>query len=135
MTVDRAWASIADRIGDRQVLALEQSAIRIPSTTFEEGKLADHLASYMSDAGLDVEMMEVNHAAKPGKRTRQPIGRLRGTGKRPGARRYHPRVLVSVNVSDPSDAAGCDPRCPGSDSGRPPRSAISGLCHHSSSVG
>jgi hypothetical protein len=34
MTVDRAWASIADRISDRQVLALEQSAIRIPSTTF-----------------------------------------------------------------------------------------------------
>src|SRR5262245_54948567 len=80
MTVDRKWASIADRISDRQVLALEQSAIRIPSTTFEEGKLADHLASYMSDAGLDVEMMEVNHPAKPGKRSRQPIGRLRGTG-------------------------------------------------------
>src|SRR5262252_8860899 len=80
MTVDRAWASIADRISDRQVLELEQSAIRIPSTTFEEGKLADHLASYMSDAGLDVEMMEVTHPAKPGNRTRQPIGRLRGTG-------------------------------------------------------
>ena len=69
MTVDRAWASIGDRISDRQVLALEQSAIRIPSTTFEEGNLADHLASYMSDAGLDVQMMEVNHPAKPGKRT------------------------------------------------------------------
>src|SRR5499433_3286362 len=80
MTVDRAWASIADRISDRQVLTLEQSAIRIPSTTFEEGALADHLASYMSDAGLDVEMMEVTHPAKPGKRTRQPIGRLRGMG-------------------------------------------------------
>src|SRR5262245_19870351 len=83
MTVDRAWASIADRISDRQVLELEQSAIRIPSTTFEEGKLADHLASYMLDAGLDVEMMEVNHPAKPGKRTRQPIGRLGGTGGGP----------------------------------------------------
>ncbi len=83
MTVDRAWASIGDRISDRQVLALEQSAIRIPSTTFEEGNLADHLASYMSDAGLDVQMMEVNHPAKPGKRTRQPIGRLRGTGGGP----------------------------------------------------
>ena len=70
MTVDRAWASIADRISDRQVLELEQSAIRIPSTTFEEGKLADHLASYMADAGLDVEMMEVSHPARPGQRTR-----------------------------------------------------------------
>jgi hypothetical protein len=37
MTVDRAWANIADRISDPQVLALEQSAIRIPSTTFEKG--------------------------------------------------------------------------------------------------
>src|SRR5262249_60482337 len=61
MTVDRAWASIADRISDRQVLELEQSAIRIPSSTLGEGKLADHLASYMSDAGLDVEMIEVKH--------------------------------------------------------------------------
>src|SRR4029453_11396932 len=60
-----------------------QSAIRIPSTTFEEGNLADHLASYMSDAGLDVEMMEVNHPAKPDKRTRQPMGPLGGTGGAP----------------------------------------------------
>src|SRR4030095_5662241 len=75
MIVDRAWASIADRISDRQVLALEQSAIRIPSTTFEEGTLADHFANYMSDAGLEVEMMEVSHPAKPGKRTRQPVAR------------------------------------------------------------
>jgi acetylornithine deacetylase/succinyl-diaminopimelate desuccinylase-like protein len=65
------------------VLALEQAAIRIPSTTFEEGALADHLARYMSEVGLDVEMMEVTHPAKPGKRTRQPIGRLRGTGGGP----------------------------------------------------
>lgn len=83
MTVDRAWERIADRISAAQVLALEQAAIRIPSTTFEEGALADHLANYMSDVGLDVEMMEVTHAAKPSKRTRQPIGRLRGTGGGP----------------------------------------------------
>jgi len=83
MTVDRTWERIAEGIGDRQVLALEQAAIRIPSTTFEEGALADHLASYMADAGLDVEMMDVTHPAKPGKRTRQPIGRLRGTGGGP----------------------------------------------------
>src|SRR5256885_8478055 len=80
---DRTWERIAERITDRQVLALEQAAIRIPSTTFEEGALADHLASYMSDVGLDVEMMDVTHPAKPGKRTRQPIGRLRGTGDGP----------------------------------------------------
>ena len=83
MTSDSSWGRIADRISDRQVLALEQAAIRIPSTTFEEGALADHLARYMSEVGLDVEMMEVTHPAKPGKRTRQPIGRLRGTGGGP----------------------------------------------------
>src|SRR5947207_7880026 len=82
-------ADVADRqkilagISDTQVLKLEQAAIRIPSTTFEEGALADHLANRMSDIGLDVEMMEVTHWAKPGKTTRQPIARLRGTGGGP----------------------------------------------------
>ncbi|HVQ77920.1 MAG TPA: M20 family metallopeptidase [Candidatus Binatia bacterium] len=83
MSIDSDWGKIAERITDRQVLALEQAAIRIPSTTFEEGPLADHLANYMADAGLDVEMMDVTHPAKPGMRTRQPIGRLRGTGGGP----------------------------------------------------
>src|SRR5438128_10237896 len=83
MTVDRTWERIAERISDRQVLALEQATIRIPSTTFEEGALADHLASYMADVGLDVELMDVTPPANPGKRTRQPIGRLRGTGGGP----------------------------------------------------
>ena len=77
------WNTIAAGITDRQVLALEQAAIRIPSTTFEEGPLADHFANYMSDLGLDVEMMEVTHWAKPGQKTRQPIGRLKGTGGGP----------------------------------------------------
>jgi acetylornithine deacetylase/succinyl-diaminopimelate desuccinylase-like protein len=83
MATDSRWTRIANGITDRQVLALEQAAIRIPSTTFEEGALADHLANYMSDVGLDVEMMDVTHPAKPGQRTRQPIGRLRGTGGGP----------------------------------------------------
>jgi acetylornithine deacetylase len=70
-------------ISDEQVLKLEQAAIRIPSTTFEEGVLADYLANHMSDLGLDVEMMEVTHAGKPGQKTRQPIARLEGTGGGP----------------------------------------------------
>src|SRR6267142_1580313 len=74
------WKKIIAGISDEQVLRLEQAAIRIPSTTFEEGALADHFATYMSDLGLDVEMMDVTHWAKPGKKTRQPIARLRGTG-------------------------------------------------------
>src|SRR5256712_11315841 len=74
------WKKIVAGISDEQVLKLEQAAIRIPSTTFEEGALADHLANRMSDIGLAVEMMQVTHWAKPGKTTRQPIARLRGTG-------------------------------------------------------
>jgi acetylornithine deacetylase len=75
--------TILGRIREERVLALEQAAIRIPSTTFEEGPLADYLAHYMAGIGLDVEMMEVTHAARPGKTTRQPIGRLKGTGGGP----------------------------------------------------
>ena len=75
--------SILARITDEQVLALEQAAIRIPSTTFEEGRIADLFANYLSDIGLKVEMLEVTHPAKPGKTTRQPIGRLAGTGGGP----------------------------------------------------
>lgn len=77
------WGKILAGISDAQVLALEQAAIRIPSSTFEEGELADYLASHMSDIGLDVRMMEVTHPAKPGTMTRQPIARLRGTGGGP----------------------------------------------------
>ena len=77
------WNKIGAGISDQQVVALEQAAIRIPSTTFEEGKIADLFANYMSDLGLDVEMMEVTHWAKPGQKTRQPIGRLKGTGGGP----------------------------------------------------
>ncbi|MGH7333287.1 MAG: M20 family metallopeptidase [Candidatus Rokuibacteriota bacterium] len=80
---DSAWGVIVEGISDQQVLALEQAAIRIPSTTFDEGRLADHLANYMSDFGLEVEMMEVTHPGKPGARTRQPIGRLGGRGGGP----------------------------------------------------
>src|SRR5205809_8055168 len=74
------WKKIVAGISDEQVLKLEQAAIRIPSTTFEEGTLADYLANHMSELGLDVEMLEVTHWAKPGKKTRQTIARLRGTG-------------------------------------------------------
>src|SRR5262249_16967513 len=94
-------------ISDEQVLKLEQAAIRIPSTTFEEGTLADYLANHMSDIGLDVEMMEVTHWAKPGKTTRQPIARLRGTGGGPSLMlngHMDPGVEMSGWSVDPSAA-------------------------------
>src|ERR1700682_895189 len=75
--------SILARVTEEQILALEQAAIRIPSTTFEEQRIADLFANYLSDIGLKVEMLEVTHPAKPGRTTRQPIGRLAGTGGGP----------------------------------------------------
>jgi acetylornithine deacetylase/succinyl-diaminopimelate desuccinylase-like protein len=76
------YRRILGMISDEQVLTLEQAAIRIPSSSFEEQELADYLANYMSDMGLDVEMMEVQHPTQPEKKSRQPIGRLKGTDGR-----------------------------------------------------
>jgi acetylornithine deacetylase len=67
----------------RRILELEQRSIRIPSPTFEEGEIADLYASTMADIRLDVEMMDVIHPQDPAKKSRQPIGRLRGTGDGP----------------------------------------------------
>jgi acetylornithine deacetylase/succinyl-diaminopimelate desuccinylase-like protein len=57
------YRKILGMITDEQVLALEQAAIRIPSSS--------------------VEMMEVQHPTQPDKNSRQPIGRLKGTGEGP----------------------------------------------------
>src|SRR5262249_61634895 len=66
-----------------RVLDLEQRSIRIPSSTFAEGTIADLYADYMSGIGLEVEMQEVPHPRDPQRRSRQPIGRLRGSGGGP----------------------------------------------------
>ena len=70
-------------VDQNKILDLEQRSIRIASSTFEEGQIADLYANTMSDIGLDVEMMEVAHPTNPAKKSRQPIGRLRGTGGGP----------------------------------------------------
>jgi acetylornithine deacetylase/succinyl-diaminopimelate desuccinylase-like protein len=70
-------------IDERRLLELECNAIRIPSSTFQEGKVADFYANYLAEIGLDVEMMEVAHPHEPDVKSRQPIGRLAGTGGGP----------------------------------------------------
>ena len=40
-------------IDSDRILALEQSLIRIPSSHFQEQAIADYLADYMSELGLD----------------------------------------------------------------------------------
>ncbi|MBO0743274.1 MAG: M20/M25/M40 family metallo-hydrolase, partial [Hyphomicrobiaceae bacterium] len=70
-------------IDEKRILDLEQRSIRIPSSTFEEAKIADLYADYMSSVGLEVEMQEVTHPFEPQLKSRQPIGRLKGSGGGP----------------------------------------------------
>jgi acetylornithine deacetylase len=79
--IDTAPAIAA--VDERRILDLEQRSIRISSPTFQEGEIADLYARAMADIGLEVEMMEVLHPQDPTKKSRQPIGRLRGTGGGP----------------------------------------------------
>jgi len=72
------YRKILAMITNEQVLALEQAAIRIHSSFFEEHEVADYLTNYMFDTGLKVEIMEVQHPTQPDKKSRQPIARLKG---------------------------------------------------------
>ena len=83
MSVDAASEEILSEISQERLLALERALIQIPSSAFEEHEIADYLANYMSDIGLDVEMMQVENPRQPGSFSRQPIGRLIGTGGGP----------------------------------------------------
>ena len=79
--IDTAPAIAA--MDERRILDLEQRSIRISSPTFQEGEIAELYAQAMGDIGLDVEMMEILHPQDPAKKSRQPIGRLRGAGGGP----------------------------------------------------
>jgi len=63
------------------VLHLAQQLIRTPSSSFKERALTELLAAHMKNMGMQVEIMEVAHPHDPAKRTSQPIGRLKGTGR------------------------------------------------------
>lgn len=70
-------------ITSEDVTDLAQNLVRIDSRTFAEHECADYLADVMRDIGLDVTMMDVQHAFYTDRRSRQPIGRLKGTGGAP----------------------------------------------------
>jgi acetylornithine deacetylase len=78
MTTD--LTTVQRYVDPKRVLEIEQALLRIPSSAFEEHAIADHLAERMADIGLDVTMMDVPHPHHPASKSRQPIGRLRGTG-------------------------------------------------------
>jgi acetylornithine deacetylase/succinyl-diaminopimelate desuccinylase-like protein len=72
--------SVQKHVDPARVLEIEQALLRIPSSAFEEQAIADHLAERMTDIGLDVMMMEVQHQSNSASKSRQPVGILRGTG-------------------------------------------------------
>ena len=78
-----AIRAVAEQVDASRLLKLEQDLIRIPSSTFHEHEIAGYLADYISDIGLAVDMMDVPHPSEAGKVSRQPIGRLAGTGGGP----------------------------------------------------
>lgn len=77
---DEDVKKVLNNIDQERLLALEVNSLRIPSLTFEEGEYADFLAEYMADMGLEVEMMAVPNPKEPDVVSRQPVGRLPGTG-------------------------------------------------------
>ncbi len=76
-------SDVLKHIDAARVLEVEQALLRIPSSTFQEQAIADHLAERMEDIGLDVTMMDVEHPFDPTVTSRQPMGVLRGTGNGP----------------------------------------------------
>ena len=81
MAINPTAEQLLALIDSDRILALEQSLIRIPSSHFQEQVIADYLADYMSELGLDVEMMTVPHPYDSSiPNSRQPIGRLTGKG-------------------------------------------------------
>jgi len=74
---------ILEHVSEERLLDLELGSIRIPSSTFQEGPLADWLAEWLRDLGLEVEMMQVENPMKPGSFSRQPLALLKGSGGGP----------------------------------------------------
>lgn len=48
------YARIFDQVKDARVLKLEQALLRIPSSSFQEGKIADFLAEWLAKMGCEV---------------------------------------------------------------------------------
>ena len=55
MLDETTLAAIAGTVDPARVLELEQALIRIPSSTFREHDIADYLAGYLEQLGLQVE--------------------------------------------------------------------------------
>lgn len=74
---------VCGTIRQDRIVTMLMDAIAIPSPTFGEAEVAAFFAEAMTAVGLDVHMMDVSHPALPGKSSKQPIGRLKGSGEGP----------------------------------------------------
>ena len=83
MTYTERSKQVFNHISEARFVALTRNLIAIPSPNFGEAKVADYLADFMASMGLTVEMMDVPHPIDGTKKTKQPIGRLKGTGGGP----------------------------------------------------
>jgi acetylornithine deacetylase/succinyl-diaminopimelate desuccinylase-like protein len=90
--------SVFRELAEGELVSLTRNLISIPSSTFQEAEIADFLAGQMEDIGLCVSMMDVDHPSDHHKRTRQPVGRLPGTG---GGRSLMLNAHMDTNVVMP----------------------------------
>lgn len=83
MSIGERTKRVLNHVSQERLIDLTRDMIAIPSPNFGEAKVADFLADYMTGMGLTVQMMEVPHPNDTSKKTKQPIGLLRGTGGGP----------------------------------------------------
>ena len=67
-------------VSDEEIISLEQEAVRIPSFTYEEAKLAEYLADYLDNEGIEVDLLDVEDPFGSGRNSKQPVGIIRGDG-------------------------------------------------------
>src|ERR1700731_1210991 len=88
-TADRRTAmttelsAVQQHVDAARVLEIEQELLRIPSSAFQEHRIADRLAERMNDIGLDVTIVDAVNPRDTPRVSRQPMGILRGTGEGP----------------------------------------------------
>jgi acetylornithine deacetylase len=79
---------LQEAVDEQRVISFARRVIGIPSPRFEEGPLADYLEGVMRGLGMETEFIPVERG---GKKTKNVIGRLRGS--RPG-----PTVILNAHT-------------------------------------
>jgi acetylornithine deacetylase len=69
---------VIECVDEKKLVRLARELFRIRSFHHEEARIAEFCASYMNGVGIDVELQDV--PVGEGVKTKQVIGRLRGTG-------------------------------------------------------